>query len=244
MSKRQRLRKARKVSEKEEALRLWQAEKSLYKVSFPWKQLFKLLGGLVLIAIFIFGSYKGIIWWLNSDIVSGPFGQLDKVVLEESKFATLVTSEGDIKLELMSTTAPKTSANFILLAQSDFYDGVKFHRVIDDFMIQAGDRLSMDDDPDNDGTGGPGYSFEDEFNKNTPKLVRGVMAMANAGADTNGSQFFIITAEEVSYLDGKHTPFGTVVEGMDIVDKIGTTKTENDKPVKEIIINDVILSSE
>ena len=144
----------------------------------------------------------------------------------------------------MTKTAPKTSANFVLLAQSDFYDGVKFHRVIDDFMIQTGDILSKDDNPSNDGTGGPGYQFNDEFNQNTPKLVRGVAAMANSGVNTNGSQFFIITQTETPHLDNHHTPFGIVLEGMDVVDKIGTTKTQDDVPVKDIIINDVILSSE
>ena len=163
MSKRQRIRKDRKMSEKKEALRLWQAEKSLYKVSFPWKQLLMLLGSLVIVAVIVFGSYKGVVWWLNSSTISGPFGQLDKTILEENKFVTLETSEGDIKLELMTETAPKTSANFVLLAQSDFYDGVKFHRVIDNFMIQTGDSLSKDDNPSNDGTGGPGYQFNDEF---------------------------------------------------------------------------------
>ena len=98
MSKRQRIRKAKKISEKKEALRVWQAEKSLYKVSFPWKQLAMLIGSLALIAVFIFGSYKGIVWWINSDTVSGPFGQIDKTILEENKFVTLVTTEGDIKL--------------------------------------------------------------------------------------------------------------------------------------------------
>ena len=244
MSKRQRIRKARKVAEKKEALRLWRAEKSLYKVSFPWKQLLMLIGSIILAAIFVFGSYKGIVWWLNSDTISGPFGRLSKTVLEENKFVTLVTSEGDIKLELMPGTAPKTSANFVLLAQNDFYDGVKFHRVIDNFMIQTGDPLSTNDNPNDDGTGGPGYQFNDEFNQNTPKLVRGMLAMANSGVDTNGSQFFIITQDETPHLDGRHTPFGIVLEGMDIVDKIGTTKTDNDKPIKDIIINDVILSSE
>lgn len=244
MSKRQRIRKARKVAERKETLRLWQAEKSLYKVSFPWRQLTKLMGGIVLVSIIIFGSYKGIVWWLNSDTISGPFGQLDKEVLEENRFVTLVTSEGDIKFELMSKTAPKTSANFVLLAQNDFYDGVTFHRVIDNFMIQTGDPLSKDDNPNNDGTGGPGYQFADEFNKNTPSLVQGMVAMANSGVNTNGSQFFIITQDATPNLDNKHTPFGVVREGMDIVNKIGKTKTENDKPIKDIIINDVILSSE
>jgi peptidyl-prolyl cis-trans isomerase B (cyclophilin B) len=140
--------------------------------------------------------------------------------------ATMKTSEGDIVLELFDEDAPKTVANFKQLASQGFYDGLIFHRVIADFMIQGGC-------PQGTGTGGPGYTFEDEFNAH--KVVKGALAMANAGPDTNGSQFFIVTTAEAPWLDGKHTVFGEVREGMDVVDRIGTTKTDaRDRPVEPI----------
>jgi cyclophilin family peptidyl-prolyl cis-trans isomerase len=140
--------------------------------------------------------------------------------------ATMKTSEGDIVLELFDEDAPKTVSNFKKLASEGFYDGLIFHRVIDDFMIQGGC-------PEGTGTGGPGYTFEDEINRH--KVVRGALAMANAGPNTNGSQFFIVTAEEAPWLDGKHTVFGEVRDGHDVVDRIGTTKTDGrDRPVDPI----------
>jgi cyclophilin family peptidyl-prolyl cis-trans isomerase len=125
------------------------------------------------------------------------------------------TSEGAIQLELFPEDAPKTVENFTKLAGEGFYDGVIFHRVIPDFMIQGGD-------PTGTGSGGPGYTFEDEFNEH--KIVKGALAMANAGPNTNGSQFFIVTADECSWLDGKHTVFGRVVEGQDVVDRIAAVE--------------------
>ena len=140
--------------------------------------------------------------------------------------ATLHTNHGPIQLEFFDADAPKTVGNFRTLAEDGFYDGVVFHRVIPDFMIQGGD-------PTGTGMGGPGYTFEDEINDR--KLVRGSLAMANAGPDTNGSQFFIVTADACSWLDGKHTVFGQVVGGQDVVDRIGTTKTDGrDRPVEPI----------
>ena len=140
--------------------------------------------------------------------------------------ATMKTSEGDIVLELFDEDAPKTVANFKQLASQGFYDGLIFHRVIDDFMIQGGC-------PQGTGTGGPGYTFEDEINDH--KVVRGALAMANAGPNTNGSQFFIVTTDAAPWLDGKHTVFGEVRGGQDVVDKIGTTKTDGrDRPVEPI----------
>ena len=113
-------------------------------------------------------------------------------------------------------------------------------------LIEKGTKVTfvkIYDDPDNDGTGGPGYQFEDEFNRNAPKLVKGVLAMANSGINTNGSQFFIITTEDTPWLDGKHTPFGLVAEGLDVVDDINLMKTDDsDRPLKDVIIEDVILS--
>ena len=147
--------------------------------------------------------------------------------------ATMKTSQGDITIELFEEDAPQTVGNFKKLASDGFYDGVIFHRVIKDFMIQGGD-------PTGTGTGGPGYTFEDEFNDH--KIVRGALAMANAGPNTNGSQFFIVTTPEAPWLDGKHTVFGRVVEGMDVVDRIeGTPTGPGDRPVEDIKIEGVDL---
>lgn len=157
--------------------------------------------------------------------------------------AVLKTNFGDITLEMFPKDAPKTVENFIKLSRAGFYDGVKFHRVIKGFMAQTGDPKSKDDDWSDDGTGGPGYSFADEINAH--KLVRGAFAMANAGPDTNGSQFFIVTAAATPWLDGKHTVFGRVVSGMDIVDKIENTpvdKARGDHPLQDIVITEVEIS--
>ena len=147
--------------------------------------------------------------------------------------ATMRTSEGDITLELFDEEAPKTVANFKKLAGQGFYDGLIFHRVIADFMIQGGC-------PQGTGTGGPGYTFEDEINDH--KIVRGALAMASAGPDTNGSQFFIVTTDAAPWLDGKHTVFGEVTGGQDVVAKIGTTPTDGrDKPTDDIRIESLEL---
>ena len=148
--------------------------------------------------------------------------------------ATLHTSEGAIELELYPEDAPKTVENFVKLARDGFYDGVIFHRVIPDFMIQGGD-------PTGTGTGGPGYQFEDELNEH--RVVRGAFAMANAGPNTNGSQFFIVTAEAAPWLDGKHTVFGRVTSGMDVVDRISQADRDaHDRPREEITIERVELA--
>jgi len=147
--------------------------------------------------------------------------------------ATLHTNHGAIELELFDGDAPKTVENFRKLAADGFYDGVIFHRVIPDFMIQGGD-------PTGTGSGGPGYTFEDEFNENP--VVRGALAMANAGANTNGSQFFIVTAVACPWLDGKHTVFGRVTEGMDAVDAISQIETGGgDRPRETVSIERVEL---
>jgi cyclophilin family peptidyl-prolyl cis-trans isomerase len=136
--------------------------------------------------------------------------------------ATMTTNHGDITLELFDDDAPKTVDNFRKLAADGFYDGLIFHRVIKDFMVQGGC-------PEGTGTGGPGYTFEDEINPH--KVVRGALAMANAGPNTNGSQFFIVTIPEAGWLDGKHTVFGEVTGGMDVVDKIEGLPTDGrDRP--------------
>jgi cyclophilin family peptidyl-prolyl cis-trans isomerase len=148
--------------------------------------------------------------------------------------ATISTSEGDIVFELFDADAPKTVENFKKLAADGFYDGLIFHRVIADFMIQGGC-------PQGTGTGGPGYTFEDEFNEH--KIVRGTLAMANAGPNTNGSQFFIVTADATPWLDGKHTAFGQVTGGEDVVQRIGTTPTgPQDRPVTPIEMRTVTIT--
>ena len=147
--------------------------------------------------------------------------------------ATLHTNHGAIAVELFDEDAPKTVENFRKLAGDGFYDGVIFHRVIKDFMVQGGD-------PTGTGTGGPGYTFEDEFNDH--KVERGALAMANAGPNTNGSQFFIVTTAEAPWLDGKHTVFGRVTGGMDAVDSIESAETDaRDKPVADAVIERVEL---
>jgi peptidyl-prolyl cis-trans isomerase B (cyclophilin B) len=145
--------------------------------------------------------------------------------------ATMHTNHGQIELELFDEDAPKTVENFVKLSEDGFYDGLIFHRVIRDFMIQGGC-------PEGTGTGGPGYQFEDEINDN--KIVRGALAMANAGPDTNGSQFFIVTTDAAPWLDGKHTVFGRVTEGMQAVDSIEATDTgAQDRPVQDVVIERV-----
>jgi peptidyl-prolyl cis-trans isomerase B (cyclophilin B) len=148
--------------------------------------------------------------------------------------ATLHTSEGAVELELFPDEAPKTVDNFTRLAGEGFYDDLVFHRVIPDFMVQAGC-------PRGDGTGGPGYTFEDEFNEHL--VTRGALAMANAGPGTNGSQFFIVTAEECPWLDGKHTVFGRVVSGQDIVDRISRVDRDaRDQPRTPVTIERISVS--
>lgn len=154
------------------------------------------------------------------------------------KSAIVKTNLGDVEVEFFNDDAPQTVGNFIRLAEEGFYDGVKFHRVIADFMIQSGDPNSKDDDWSNDGLGGPGYKFEDEINDH--KLVKSSLAMANSGPNTNGSQFFIVTAENTPWLDGKHTNFGKVVGGMEVVDRIEETETGvNDHPIEDIVIEKI-----
>jgi peptidyl-prolyl cis-trans isomerase B (cyclophilin B) len=149
--------------------------------------------------------------------------------------ATLTTSEGTIEIELFDEDAPTTVQNFTSLAQKGFYDGLIFHRVIQGFMLQGGC-------PEGTGTGGPGYSFDDEFNSHA--VVRGALAMANAGPNTNGSQFFIVTAEACPWLDGKHTVFGEVRDGLDVVDAIDATRTDGrDRPVTPITIESVTIAA-
>ena len=144
---------------------------------------------------------------------------------------TIHTNHGAIEIELFDDDAPKTVENFLKLSRDGFYDGVIFHRIIPDFMIQGGD-------PTGTGSGGPGYQFEDEVNDH--KVVRGALAMANAGPNTNGSQFFIVTTQAASWLDGKHTVFGRVTGGMDVVDTISDVPTgAGDRPLADVVIERV-----
>jgi cyclophilin family peptidyl-prolyl cis-trans isomerase len=148
--------------------------------------------------------------------------------------ATLETNHGAIELELFPDDAPKTVGNFVKLARDGFYDGVIFHRVIPDFMIQGGD-------PTGTGSGGPGYSFEDEINQH--RVERGALAMANAGPNTNGSQFFVVTADACPWLDGKHTVFGRVTSGMEVADAISQVPADaRDKPREDVVIERLTVS--
>ena len=154
--------------------------------------------------------------------------------------ALLVTNFGEIEIRFATGTAPIAVKNFIKLASKSFYDGTLFHRVTKDF-IQGGDPLTKNDDMSAYGTGGPGYKFKDEVTPDD-KIVRGVIAMANSGPDTNGSQFFIVTVKEASWLNGKHTIFGKVIRGMNIVDKISQLPTsKNNLPIKPVVLERVVL---
>ena len=159
---------------------------------------------------------------------------------QQAMQATLHTSQGDITIEFLSD-APQTVANFTKLAQSGFYNGTKFHRVISGFMIQGGDPLSTDDaQMVRWGTGGPGYQFADEIHANNRNAV-GTIAMANSGPNTNGSQFFINTADN-NFLDTKHTVFGKVTAGLEVVKAIESAPTgQNDRPMEPMVINSITL---
>jgi len=179
---------------------------------------------------------------LNEEFSELPMPELkeDITPIKEDVSVTLKTNKGDIVMTLHGANAPVTVANFVQLAESDFFDGTAFHRVIADFMIQGGDPYSKDPDNPLIGTGDPGYKFKDEINDQ--KLVRGSVAMANAGPNTNGSQFFIVTAESTPWLDGMHTNFGEVTAGMETVDLISASQTdEAGKPVEPIVIEDVLV---
>jgi peptidyl-prolyl cis-trans isomerase B (cyclophilin B) len=147
---------------------------------------------------------------------------------------TMTTSHGPIVFEMFDEDAPKTVDNFRTLSDKGFYDGLGFHRIIRDFMIQGGC-------PRGDGTGDPGYEFEDEPNQH--KVIRGALAMANRGPNTNGSQFFIVTTEAAPWLDGKHTVFGRVTSGMEVVDALEGLPTDSrDRPTEPAAIEKVEFS--
>jgi len=162
-------------------------------------------------------------------IIAYPINNIIKS--QKPMYGIIKTSEGNIKVELFNKEAPKTVENFQKLVSNGFYNHLLWHRVIKEFMIQTGD-------PSGDGTGGPGYQFADEINDH--KIIKGTLAMANSGENTNGSQFFIVTEKEQTHLDGKHTVFGQVVEGMDVVAKIAEKPVdENDKPIVPVYLEGV-----
>jgi len=194
------------------------------------------------------------VWWhggrrtsenVQASKVSSGLEESKATKAEEAKQevsgAVMQTSQGEIEVAFFRDKAPRTVENFVTLAKAGFFDGTKFHRVIRDFMIQGGDPLSKDDAAmARWGTGGPGYQFADEINDQ--KIVRGVLAMANSGPNTNGSQFFIVTTVATPWLDGRHTVFGKVVRGMEVVAGIGNTETgQNDVPKIPITIQNVTL---
>ena len=180
----------------------------------------------VLIIAFILAVFAAGIYFWSGESNSNP------EVLMKTNF-------GDIELELFQKDAPETVNNFLKLSQAGFYNGTKFHRVISSFMIQGGDPNSKDNNWADDGTGGPGYSFEDEINRH--KLVKGVLAMANAGPNTNGSQFFIITASATPWLDGKHTVFGRVLKGMEVITQIeNLPRNPQDHPLEDAKIIEIL----
>ena len=166
-------------------------------------------------------------------VIIYPFAskKMEQLKVSKQDEAVLHTNMGDITIKFYNADAPKTVDNFIKLSREGFYNGLTFHRVMADFMIQGGD-------PNGDGTGGPGYEFEDEFNDH--KIVKGTLAMANSGPNTNGSQFFIVTEKEQPHLDGVHTVFGEVAEGMDVVAKIAAVPADkDDKPLEPVLINSI-----
>ena len=163
--------------------------------------------------------------------------EVKKATADQKLIATLETSMGTMKLSLFHKQTPKTVSNFVTLAKKGFYDGLVFHRVIKGFMIQGGD-------PQGNGMGGPGYKFADEFVATLKHSKKGILSMANSGPNTNGSQFFI-TLGATSHLDGRHTVFGELVEGADVLDKIGATKTgHNDKPITPVTMKKVTIEGD
>ena len=177
---------------------------------------------------------------INNNQMTEDNSTLNDLVKEYGS-AIIKTNLGDIKVKFYSEVSPLTVNNFLNLAKDGFYDNTRFHRVINDFMIQGGDPNSKDLSKKNLwGTGDPGYKFADEFNNE--KLIRGSLAMANSGLDTNGSQFFIVTAENTPWLDGKHTNFGEIIAGMDVVEKIEAIETDvKDCPLEDVIVESIEL---
>jgi len=196
----------------------------------------------VLVIVLILVSIGAVIYFMNYANKENE-NIMNKINSRNYEFDSIVlqTNFGDIELKMFVDLAPKTVNNFVKLAETGFYDGTKFHRVIKGFMIQGGDPLSKDDSKKVKwGEGGPGYTFKDEIHSANNNIV-GTISMANAGPNTNGSQFFINTADN-NFLDTKHTVFGKVVNGMDIVREIEATPIDStDKPLEPVIIEKIIL---
>lgn len=196
----------------------------------------KILYGLACIALILVGFFgtNMVISHMNGSgstatAQAGPKGEK-----KMNRIAKFETTMGDFEIELAEDKAPKTTKNFIDLAEKGFYDGLIFHRVIEGFMIQGGC-------PNGTGTGGPGYHIEDEFHKDLRHSGPGVLSMANAGPNTGGSQFFI-TLDKTPWLDGHHAVFGHVVKGMDVVKKIGSTPTDmRDRPIEPVVMKKVTI---
>ena len=170
-----------------------------------------------------------------------PENMKEEINVEEIRKMTLHTNYGDIKIDLFTDMAPITTKNFVTLAKQGFYDGTRFHRVIDKFMIQGGDPLSIDTSRQAQwGTGGPGYQFQDEIHSENENAI-GTIAMANSGPNTNGSQFFINVADN-NFLDQKHTVFGQVTDGLDVVLAISRMETNAlDRPMVDVLVNSISL---
>lgn len=249
MSKRARERKAKKIEQQKLVhTELRERQKAQTAVLRWWTgRIGLMLIGITAVVLVVVGSVWGFHQIKSLRVVSGPFGTISRTELADNKFATLETSAGNIKIELDTQQTPKTAANFVLLAKKDFFDGIAFHRVIKEFMIQTGDPNSKDDDPSDDGTGGPGYQFNDE--KVVGEYTRGTVAMANSGANTNGSQFFIMHQDNTN-MEKNYVIFGKVVEGIEVVDKIAEMAVEDNgqgeqsRPKEKVTINKVILGSQ
>lgn len=199
----------------------------------------------IVTGVILVGFFAGVYFW-ETQMKAPASEQNNQTAAVQSTLqgknpsVVMKTNFGDITLELFQKDAPKTVENFLKLVRAGFYNGTKFHRVIPNFMIQGGDPNTKDNNWADDGIGGPGYAFEDEKNNHT--LVRGTLAMANSGPHTNGSQFFIVTAQSTPWLDGKHTVFGRVLEGMSAVTQIEQlTRDANDHPYQDAVISAIIV---
>tara|TARA_B100000745_G_scaffold149385_2_gene97658 strand:+ start:14952 stop:15566 length:615 start_codon:yes stop_codon:yes gene_type:complete len=194
---------------------------------------------IALISILALGAFIYFMSPEETNVQTSGTTQIDSASLTDEVTIVMTTSMGSITFELFPQDAPNTVANFVTLARDGFYDGTKFHRVISNFMIQGGDPQTKDDSlTDLWGTGGPGYTFDDEIYANNNNTI-GTISMANAGPNTNGSQFFINVANN-DFLDDKHTVFGRVTEGMDVVNAIADTPTqEQDRPIEAVVINSI-----
>lgn len=200
------------------------------------------VSALILLALTIFSS---VIFYIANKALALAETYEEHFVLETKtvrmyNHAKFITNRGEFTIEFLNGYATNTVRNFTNLVENNFYEGTKFHRVIKNFMIQGGDPLTKGDEEDLYGTGGPGYAFADEIS--SVKLVRGIVAMANSGPNTNGSQFFIITTDATPWLQGKHTAFARVIKGMDVVSVIGLSRTNQfDVPLDPVVVDRILL---